>query len=272
MLRILRNASIAAAGIYLLMLVTLYVAQRNLVFSTSAERILPADIGVQNVEEVTLRTEAGDALYSWYGRAKSTQPTILYLHGNGGSVSTRKDKYRQLMEKGYGLFMLGYPGYGGSDGAPSEESFIAAAHLAHRYLQTELTIDPTDIVIFGESLGSAVAIQLAAKKPAKALVLSAPMSSIREIAENQYPFFPLRWLLKDPFLSIDHIVSVNMPLLVFHGSADTAIPITSGRKLFSRANHPKTFHTIEGGEHNNLFDYPLVEMLQVYLKGLSESG
>ena len=265
MFKVVKLVFVAALSIYCLSGLALYVMQRDLMFSTSTERILPSDVGMDQIEEVTLHTQNGEKLYSWYGRAKPERPTILYFHGNGGSVATRSDKYRQFMALGYGVFMLGYPGYGGSEGDPSEKAFIDAARLSYTYL-SDSKIEPEDIVIFGESLGTAVAVQLAAEKLAKALVLSAPMNSIREIAEHQYPYVPIGMLLKDPFLTMDYIGAVHMPLLVFHGSADEAIPIASGRKLFDTANEPKIFHTIEGAGHNNLFDYSLVELMHSYLE------
>lgn len=252
-------------GIYILVVIALYVMQRDLMFSTSSKRVLPADIGMEHIEEVSLVTADGANLYSWHGHAQTGKPTILYFHGNGGSVATRPNRFQQFMTHGYGVFILGYPGYGGSEGRPSEVALVDAARLSYSYLR-DLNIESNDIVIFGESLGTSVAVQLAKEKHAKALILAAPMSSIREIAEMQYPFVPLGLLLKDPFMTIDYIRDVHLPLLVFHGSEDDAIPIASSRKLFDVANEPKIFHEIEGAGHNNLFDYPLVEIVHTYLE------
>jgi len=129
----------------------------------------------------------------------------------------------------------------------------------------KLGVTADDIVILGESLGSSVAIQLAAKKPSAAVVLLAPMHSIREIAESQYPFLPMKLLLKDPFLSFEHIARVQRPFLVFHGSDDQAIPISSGKRLFELANEPKQFVVIEGAGHNNLFDFGIVKLMDEFL-------
>lgn len=257
------------AGLYCIACLALYLFQRDLVFGPHTERVSPENRGLQKVEEVTLWAATGSALYSWYAKARPGKLTILYLHGNGGSVSTRADRYPQFAARGYGVFMLGYPGYGGSEGEPSEQAFVDAAKVAYQYLR-ESSLEPENIVLFGESLGSSVAVQLAATVPARALVLAAPMNSIREIAEQQYPFVPLKLLLKDPFLTYQHIGAVDMPLLVIHGSADEAIPVDSGRRLYEQANQPKTFQLVEGAGHNNLFDFALVDLLEKYLTGLPE--
>ena len=233
-------------------------------FLPTTERVPPQRFGIDRIEEVALENGANERLYSWYARAAEGRPTFLFFHGNGGNVSHRLHKFRQLMAVGYGVFMLGYPGYGGSDGRPSEPAFVEAAKLALAHLDAR-GIAREDLVVYGESLGSAVAVQLCANQPIRALILESPMSSIQEIAQLHYPFLPVSLLLKDRFLSIDYIADVRAPLLVIHGSADDVIPIQSGRRLFERANEPKTFHTVEGGGHNDLFDFPVVDVINAFL-------
>ena len=138
---------------------TVYFAQRFLLFLPTTERVPPQRFGVDRIDEVTLENGANERLYSWYARAAEGRPTFLFFHGNGGNVSHRLHKFRQLMAAGYGVFMLGYPGYGGSDGRPSEPAFVEAATLALAYLDAR-GIDRADLGVYGESLGSAVAVQL----------------------------------------------------------------------------------------------------------------
>jgi len=252
------------AALYLLVVAVIYANQRSLVFSASTERVQPAAVGLIASQEITLRNSAEESLFSWYTPAAQGRRTILYLHGNGGSVSTRGSIQQQFINRGFGIFMVGYPGYGGSEGAASETALVATAHLAYGYL-TGSGVLANDIVMLGESLGSSVTIQLAANKPAAAVVLLAPMHSIREIAESQYPFLPMQLLLKDPFLTFEHIANVQQPLLVFHGSNDEAIPITSGKRLFDLANPPKLFKTVDGAGHNNLFDFAIIELIEKFL-------
>ena len=261
----LYKVAFALAVFYLGIAGVVYAMQRSLMFSAATERIQPKGMVGGRIQEVTLKSGTGDRLFSWYGRASISRPTVLYLHGNGGSVSTRHGIQKRFLDKGYGVFMLGYPGYGGSEGAPSETALVEAAHIAYHHLISS-GISAEKIIIFGESLGSSVATQLAASVAASAVVLAAPMHSIREIAQDQYPFLPINLLLKDPFLTFEHIGDVEEPILVFHGSEDQSIPIESGKRLFALANEPKQFHTIEGAGHNNLFDFKILEILDRFLK------
>ena len=263
---ILKFIGMIVAG-YLALVLLLYFAQRNMMFLPDQRHILPQDVGLPGTEEVVLTNQAGERLYCWYAQVDSAKATILFFHGNGGNIAMRYDKFRQLNAAGYSVFMLGYPGYGGSEGSPSEPAFIEAGQLAYNYL-LEQGLQTGNIVIYGESIGSGVAVQLAAAKDAQALILEAPMNSVREIAELVYWFIPVRMILKDTFLSSDYIKNIDMPLFVIHGDRDGVIPIGSGERLFTAANEPKEFHTVSGGGHNNLYDFPVVNVVDRYLAGL----
>lgn len=228
-----------------------YFNQRQLMYFPSLERVHPEDVGLFSVGEVALLTESKETLVSWYGRAKIGMPTFLFFHGNGGAVSHRAHRFRGLMAEGFGVFVLGYPGYGGNGGKPSEASFLEGAILSYQYLQS-LGLGANDIVIYGESIGSGVAVQLAAQVGAKGLVLQAPLSSTAEVAREHYPYLLADLLIKDSFKSIDYIERIEMPLLVVHGDQDQIIPIEIGKKLFDKAKDPKTFVAIPGARHNDL--------------------
>ena len=232
----------------------MYANQRQLMYFPAMERVTPAQVGLANVHEITLQTSSGLELVSWYGVAESGRPTILFFHGNGGAVQHRAYRFHQYMAQGFGVFVLGYPGYGGNGGEPSEESFREASELAYEYLQSR-GVAAQDIVIYGQSLGSAVAVQLAAKVDANGLILEAPMSSTVDVASHHYSFLLINLLMKDTYKSINYIERINMPLLVMHGSNDQIIPIKFGRKLFDKANDPKRFEELEGAGHNNLPEF-----------------
>lgn len=229
----------------------MYMNQRQLMYFPALERVSPEQVGLPDVEEVTLRTVANVELTNWYGRARAGQPTVLFFHGNGGAISHREHRFRELMAEGYGVFVLGYPGYGGNDGNPSESSFREGSLLSYEYLRSS-GVASGDIVIYGESIGSGVAVQLAASVNARGLILEAPMSSTIDVAREHYPFLLIRLLLKDTFKSIDYIEHIDMPLLVMHGDSDQVIPIKFGRKLFEKAREPKTFIELKGAGHNDL--------------------
>ena len=231
-----------------------YLGQRQLMYFPARERVLPNDVGLSGVDEIALRNESGEALRSWFGEARAGRPTILFFHGNGGAVNHRAHRFRALMADGFGVFMLGYPGYGGSDGRPSEQAFVEGARLAYQFLRDK-GLEPDDIVIFGESIGSSVAVQLAATVDAKGLVLEAPMSSAVDVAREHYPWLLAAFLMRDSYRSIDYIERIDMPMLVIHGEEDRIIPMKLGQRLFDRAREPKKFVGIPGAGHNDLHLY-----------------
>lgn len=184
-----RGLTLMVVG-YAVLVLVVYLMQRSLLYVPHGGRIAPDAFTTPGVEEVVLTTAAGHRLYSWFGRSRPGRPTILYFHGNGAGVSNRSEKIRALMQRGFGVFMLGYPGYSGSDGSPSEAALVDAAALAYRHL-ISADIDANELVIYGESLGSAVAVQLASQQAAAAVVLESPMDSVLAIARAQYPFLPV---------------------------------------------------------------------------------
>ena len=252
-------------AIYAVFVLLVFVGQRKLMYFPTTERVPPAELGLRDIDEVTLELATGEQLHSWYAAASAGRPTLLLFHGNAGAVSHRAHRFADYMPHGYGVFVLGYPGYGGSDGSPSEESFGAAAAAAYQFLLSR-GIDPQDIVIYGESIGSGVAVRLAAQVSASALVLEAPMASAVDVASRHYPFLPVRLLLRDSYRSIDRIAAIDMPLLVIHGTNDAIIPIESGKLLFEAAVEPKQFAAIEGAGHNDLPLFPVVRIVQQFLQ------
>jgi fermentation-respiration switch protein FrsA (DUF1100 family) len=263
----LKRLFVVLITLYLLALAVLYVFQRALVFAPNPDRTIPDQAGFQNITEITLTNSRAEKLYHWFAPGQRSSPVILVMHGNAGNVSSRYQKLTQLQAAGYGVFLVGYPGYGGSEGKPTEQGFVESAVLAYEYL-SENGYAAADIVLYGESLGSAVAVQLASLKDARALILEAAMSSVREIAAEQYPFVPLDWLLLDPFLSIDHIRGVEEPLLMLHGDSDQSIPIESGQALFAAAREPKLFHVVAGGGHNDLYDHSIIPVITKFLSAI----
>lgn len=254
---------IAFVGIH----VFFYLAQRQLMYFPSRERVLPRDVGLADVEEVTLRNVSGESLLSWFGSAQTGRPTVLFFHGNGGAVNHRAHRFRGLMADGFGVFMLGYPGYGGSDGRPSEPGFVEGARLAYEHLVGQ-GILPEDIVIYGESIGSGVAVRLAADVGAKALVLEAPLSSAADVARVHYPWLLAGPLIKDTYRAVDVVDRIDMPMLVIHGESDRIIPIDIGRRLFDAASEPKTFVGIAGAGHNDLHLYATDEIAADFIDAL----
>lgn len=250
---------------YLALAAALYLLQRKMMFGPDRSYVSPAEVNLPGLQEVVLTSRGGHRLVSWYLPAKAGQPTVLFFHGNGGNVANREEKFRQLHARGLGVFMLGYRGFGGSEGAPSEAAFIADARLLYDHA-LKMGLAPDNIVIYGESIGTSVAVQLAADVSSLAVILEAPMYSVLSIAEARYPYFPVRTFLRDKFETNLFIKDVRQPLLVVHGTDDEIIPLASGRRLFEAANAPKRFFEVQGGGHNNLYDFPIVDEMVAFLQ------
>lgn len=244
-----------------------YTNQRDMMYIPSTERVSPVNIGLHDVDEVVLPMGSDAELVSWFARPKEDRPTVMFFHGNAGAVSHRAYRFRELMAHGYGVFVLGYPGYGGNAGEPSEPSFHKAAQTAYDYLRTS-GIDARDIVIYGESIGSGVAVQLAAGVSAKGLILEAPMSSAIDVAREHYPYLLVSFLLRDSYQSVEYIEKIDMPLLVMHGDKDVVIPVELGRKLIDRAIDPKKLVVIEGAGHNNLGQFSTSRIARDFIESL----
>ncbi len=239
------------AGLYLLLLGAMYFGQRRLLYFPDPVRISPATVGLADVAERIIETPDGEKLVAWHGKARPGQPTLLYFHGNGGGLSVRANRFRQHLDRGRGVFMLAYRGYSGSTGAPSEAANVADARLAHAALVGQ-GVHPRDIILYGESLGTGVAVQVAGGKPAAGLILESPFTSIVDRAVELYPWLPVRQLVKDRYDSQRHIPQLRLPLLILHGAADTVVPVRMGRRLFVLAKEPKQLVVLPGAEHNDL--------------------
>ncbi len=225
-----------------------WVLQRHLMYFPDTVRAPPELFGLKNVEEVTFKTPGGETIVSWWTKAKPGKPTLLYFHGNAGTLATRGERVRKYQDKGYGLFMMTYRGYGGSTGSPSERANVRDAKQAYDVL-IKSGVKPSDIVLYGESLGSGVATQVAVAKDVAGLILDAPYTTMTAVAALHYPYLPARWLMTDSYLTKKYIGRINAPILIVHGEEDQIIPVEMGRALFEMAKEPKEIATFKGAGH-----------------------
>ncbi|MFO1170215.1 MAG: alpha/beta hydrolase [Hyphomicrobiaceae bacterium] len=228
---------LAFAGLYLMAGVALYAGQRRLLYPADPTRVPPASLGL-DVSEIELKTPDGERLVAWHAKAAPGQPTLLYFHGNGGNLAARRDRILLYRSAGYGLLMMAYRGYSGSTGHPTEANNVADAELAYHWLRDQ-RVSANEIVIYGESLGTGVAVQVAAVEPIKGLILDAPYTSIPDTAQRHYPWIWVKPFMADRYNSIDTIDQVRVPLLVLHGGRDRIVPVDMGQAIFDRANEPK---------------------------------
>jgi len=237
----------AVAAIYFLALATLYLAQRKLIYFPNTLEVAPAALGL-DMQVKRVPTEDGENLLAWYSAPAPGKPLILYFHGNGGGIDLRAERFRRILASGAGLIAVEYRGYAGSTGSPSEAGLLADGEGAYARALA-IGVAPERIVAMGESLGSGVAVALAARRKVGALVLDSPYSSIADVAAALYWMFPVRALLRDAFASDRRIGRVVAPVLMVHGTRDGVVPIRFGEKLFARANPPKEFWRVEGAGH-----------------------
>ena len=201
-------------------------------------------------------------------RSRRRYPVILYFHGNAQAVQARWERAKLFTEEGFGIFMLSYRGFGGSSGKPTEAGLMLDAQAAYDFLVSQ-GFTSSQMVYWGESLGSGVAVQLAARHEPAAMVLEAPFTSAADVARRSYWFLPVGLLMKDQFKSIDHIGNVKAPIFIFHGDSDVVVPFALGRSLFEAANEPKTLHPVEGGGHVDPLTLPLWQKIKTFISSHS---
>ena len=263
LLRILTFAAI----VYSMVVALAWFFQRNLLYFPDKTAIPPAMTVARDMEVIHLTAADGVALEAWYKAAAPGRPTILLFHGNGGNLAYRADKARILLDRGFGVLLAAYRGYGGSGGSPSEAGLLADGRAAMDFLH-KAGVAPGNIVLYGESLGSGVAVAMAGEYDVAALLLEAPFSSVVDVAASHYAFLPVRWLIKDKFDSLARIGRVRVPILVIHGEHDEIIPNALGQRLFAAANEPKELRIIAGARHNNLFAAGGRDAVLEFLEGL----
>jgi fermentation-respiration switch protein FrsA (DUF1100 family) len=241
----------------------MYVKQRALMYHPERQHTPPAAAGLPEARELTLDTADGERIVAWFVSPRGERPVVLYFPGNAGALRHRVDRFRALVADGFGLLALNYRGYGGSSGAPTEAGLIADAEAAYGFATARYPAER--ISLWGESLGTGVAVALAATHRVGHVVLEAPFTSAVDIGAQVYWFLPVRHLMKDTFRSDLRIGKVGAPLLVLHGTRDTTIPIAFGERLFALAHEPKRFVRFEGGGHADLDDYGAWDTVRAFL-------
>ena len=236
---------------YLIMLAYLYVFQRHLQYFPDRSRPQLGLLVQLGVSEVQLTTADGLSLLSWYLPPREGRPVILYFHGNGGNIGDRADRLQRFAREGYGVLLAEYRGYGGNPGAPTETGLYDDARAALDFLQAE-GIAAGRLVLYGESLGSGVAVHMAAQRPVAALILESPFTSAAAVAQYHYPFAPAALLLRDRYDSLSQIGSVKAPVLILHGGQDAIVPLRFDQALFDAAPEPKESLFVADAGHVNL--------------------
>jgi fermentation-respiration switch protein FrsA (DUF1100 family) len=262
---VLSSVAVAVA-LYAFFIGALYYGQRALLYHPNQKIPVPEVYGVPEMSVVKVPTTDGLALHAWW-RAPTdvAKPIIVYYHGNAGHIGDRAGKIRAVLDAGYGVLFMSYRYNAGVGGTPSEAGLFLDGEAAIQFLTTA-GHGVEHLVMYGESLGSGVAVEMAARHNVAAVVLEAPYTNMADVAQHHYWYTPARWLLKDRFDSASRIRDVKAPVLVFHGGRDRVIPDRYGRGLYDVASQPKEFHFFENGAHNDLYDHGAAKAVLVFLE------
>jgi fermentation-respiration switch protein FrsA (DUF1100 family) len=245
-------------------LLALFFAQRAVLFpAPTSARTAPLAAGFPEAEEHVLTTADGEKVIVWHVPARPGRPVVLYFHGNGDYLAGFFGRFRDLIADGTGIVALSYRGYAGSSGQPSEQGLLQDAAAAYAFTTARYRADK--IVAWGFSLGTGVAVALAAEQPVGKLILEAPYTSIADVAASAFWFVPVRLFLKDQFRSDARIARIKVPLLVMHGALDATIPVAFGERLFALANEPKRFVRLARGGHNDLDNFGAIEIARNFI-------
>ncbi len=260
--------ALCVAAVYGIVAVTLYIIQPLLMYSPDKRRVSPRSIGLSNVDEIELETPDGETLISWYAPADPGYPTVLYYHGVSGNLASRRERIHRFTRRGYGVFMPSYRSYSGSTGMPSQAWLISDGLFTYDKLRS-MGIQPSSIVVYGESLGTGIAIPVAGNREIAALVLEAPYTSLMDVIKQrfkQYRLFPFEPFLMDRFESRRIIDRVEAPLLILHGGNDELIPLELGQELFDLAHEPKKMIVYDDASHTGLFRAGAFSQIRAFLE------
>jgi fermentation-respiration switch protein FrsA (DUF1100 family) len=255
-----------AAGGYGALGTLMYFGQRALLYFPEQGRTDPAAAGFAGAEEVVLATSDGERVIVWHRPPQAGKPVVLYFHGNAGSLRTRAARFSALTSDGTGLVALSYRGFGGSTGNPTEDGLICDATAAYRFAAERYGVNR--IVFWGESLGTGIAVAMAAEHPVAGVILESPFTSTVDVAAAIYWFMPVRLLMKDQFHSDERIARITAPVLILHGERDATVPIAYGEELFGMITAPKQFVRFPDGAHNNLDAFGALEAVRAFLRKL----
>lgn len=253
-----------AAGVYLVFVGVLYLAQRSLLYHPDTTPLQPDRAGLP--ESALVETATADYLtlkHFFVPPGDPEAPVVVVFHGNAGNAGDRLAKFTSLVTGGYGLFLAEYRGYGGNPGAPTEAGLIADGESVLEWLRSQ-GFGEARLVLYGESLGSGVALALAERQRVRAIVLESPFTSIGAAAQQHYPFVPAKWLVKDRFDNLKRIGGIELPVLIVHGERDRVMPSRHGETLAEAAPRA-SLHLFPEAGHNDLFEHGAREKVLDFL-------
>tara|TARA_B100000575_G_scaffold238347_1_gene200660 strand:+ start:1583 stop:2389 length:807 start_codon:yes stop_codon:yes gene_type:complete len=259
------NSFLILLFLYIFVIIFLFFYQRKLLYHPSENNYLDETSLNHNIEKKFIQSE--NKLVSWYFEKNSDYKTILFFHGNAGKLDNRVYKLNELSKLDLNYLIIAYRGFSGNEGKPTEDGLYKDAKSAKIWLNNNGVKDK-DIILYGESLGTAVAVDLASKNKFAGIILESPFTSMTRLAQKYYPIFPVKIILKDKFDSINKIQKINSPLLVMHGEEDTIVPFSMGVEIFEKSNTQKSKYFIKNDDHMMNFDQNLISEIQKFIKSL----
>ena len=254
--RLLTIILVAVAAGFLLMIVTLRIIENQLIYFPPRypEGFPPSHLIEPEIEEVWLRTSDGVRINAFYRANPASKQVLLWFHGNAENIGYDLVHLRVLAEIGLNILAVDYRGYGKSEGKPDEAGVYSDADAAYDYLINQRHFRAEDIFIYGHSLGGAVAINLASRRPCAGLIVQSSFTNARAMARRMFPIPLIEFVVKSRFDSVEKIRRVHAPILIVHGTRDEVVPFAMGQQLFRAAPEPKRFYPIEGARHNDLME------------------
>ena len=253
--------------VYFLVLVYLYFFQRNLMYHPNENNYSNDELKV-NVEKIKVITRDGIDLLGWYHEKNLKKfKTLLFFHGNAGSLENRIHKLNRFGEMKINFLIIAWRGFSGNKGKPSEKGLYEDGQSAIQWL-LEKGLNEKDIIIYGESLGTGIATHLSQNKDFAGVILETPFTSMVDAAKTFYPYIPVNLLLKDKFKNEDKVKNINSPILIMHGEVDQIVPFAMGKRIFEVANEPKFSYFTKHDNHMMEYDENLLKALNSFLKSL----
>ncbi len=254
--------------IYFFVLIFLYFYQRNLLYLPNENNYFNDDISV-DINKVKIETSDNLELLGWYHEKDlKNYKTIVYFHGNAGSLENRIHKLNHFRDMNINFLIIAWRGFSGNKGKPSEKGLYLDGESAIQWL-LDKGLKEEDIIIYGESLGTGVATHLAQNKNYAGIILETPFTSMVDAAKNFYPYVPVNLLLKDKFRNEDKVRNIYSPILVMHGEADQIVPFEMGKRIFEIANEPKYSYFTKYDDHMMEYDFDLVNSLNSFFESLN---
>ena len=253
---------------YFFILFSTYIFQRNLLYHPT-ENNYSGDKILVDVEKIKVTTQDNIQLVAWYHKKNlNNYKTILFLHGNAGSLENRIHKINHFKDMNINFLIIAWRGFSGNEGKPTEEGLYEDARSAVRWLKSN-GVEENDIIIYGESLGTGIATEIAQNKNFAGVILESPFTSMIDAGKDKYPYLPVRLLLKDKYESDKKIKNIKSPVLIMHGKVDNIVPFHMGKKMYELANKPKYYYFSEYDDHMMEYNEKLLKALKDFVNSLN---